>query len=186
MHRIAEKLRKLCPADTTECLLDEGAVKEITAMALPTMQQLIKLNVNIYKLIPLLSTALLLYKWTNLQTWVDLVLFLLFQYPCQLIIAGLLLCVCLATDTRAAELLKVLNNFTNLLIYPETTMLVSPLMVQKQWRAKLLALQRESRQGHKTSPVVIIPFTIDHFEKARFTDAFDKTVKVINFIESHS
>lgn len=62
------------------------------------------------------------------------VLFLLFQYPRQLTIKeGLLLCECLATNTSAAELLKVLNNFFNLMIYPETTMLVSALVVQKQW-----------------------------------------------------
>lgn len=52
---MAEKLRKLCPADTAECLLGKGSVKEITAVALATMQQLIKLNVNVYKLIPLLK-----------------------------------------------------------------------------------------------------------------------------------
>lgn len=61
------------------------------------------------------------------------VLFSLFQYPSQLTIEeGLLLCECLATNTSAAELLKVLNNFLNLMTYPETTMLLSALMVQKQ------------------------------------------------------
>lgn len=50
------------------------------------------------------------------------VLFLLCQYPSQLTIKeGLPLCECLATNTSAAELLKVLNNFLNLMIYPETT-----------------------------------------------------------------
>lgn len=58
------------------------------------------------------------------------VLFLLFQYPRQLTMEeGLLLCECLATNTSAAQLLKVLNNFFNLMIYPKTTMLVSALVV---------------------------------------------------------
>lgn len=60
------------------------------------------------------------------------VLLLLFQYPRQLTMEeGLLLSESLATNTSAAQLLKVLNNFFNLMIYPETTMLVSALVVGK-------------------------------------------------------
>ena len=54
-------------------------------------------------------------------------------YPRQLINEkSCPLCECLATNTSAAELLRVLNNFLNLMIYPETTLLISALMVQKQ------------------------------------------------------
>lgn len=54
------------------------------------------------------------------------VLFLLFQYSHQLTIE-VLLYECLAKNTSAAELLKVLSNFLNLMMYPKTIMLVSVL-----------------------------------------------------------
>lgn len=59
------------------------------------------------------------------------------SYQPHLMIEDTLLHKCLATNT-CAEIVKVLNNFLNLMIYPDTTVLKCAWMVQKQLSAKVM------------------------------------------------
>lgn len=71
------------------------------------------------------------------------------------------------------------------MIYPERTMLISALMVQKQRRAKVLMLLRESRQKYETVLVISIFFTASVILKKKpvsLHNVLDKTLRVINFI----
>lgn len=104
-------------------------------------------------------------------------MFIWYQY--QLFIQeDILLCQCLSRNTSGTEIVKVLK--TLLIIYPEPTVLMFSLKVQKQWWVKLLGLNTNQGSSTKLYGILHCYGLPVKKESISLKNILDEAVKILN------